>query len=89
MLVLSAIAVGVMGLYDAVTIEETVTVETVHVKDALLLDVSATYMKNGVPMVKVKDENGLHAVTFSFGRKNATTYWVIDGLEEGAQILVQ
>jgi len=51
--------------------------------------VSATYMKNGVPMVKVKDENGLHAVTFSFGRKNETDYWVIDGLEEGAQVLVQ
>ena len=66
-----------------------VTAETVHVKDALLVDVSATYMKNGVPMVKVKDENGLHAVTFSFGRKNETDYWVIDGLEEGAQVLVQ
>ena len=66
-----------------------VTVETVHVEDALLVDVSATYMQNGVPMVKVKDENGLHAVAFSFGRKNATTYWVTDGLEEGAQILVQ
>lgn len=66
-----------------------VTVETVRVKNALLLDVSATYMENGMPMAKVKDENGLHAVPVSFGRKNATTYWVIDGLEEGAQILVQ
>jgi len=66
-----------------------VTVETVSVKDALLLDVSATYMENGKQMVKVKDEYGLHAVSFSFGRKNATTYWVIDGLEEGTQILVQ
>ena len=66
-----------------------VTVETVRMKDVLLLDASATYMANGMQMVKVKDEYGLHAVGFSFGRKNATTYWVIDGLEEGAQILVQ
>lgn len=66
-----------------------VTVETVRMKDVLLLDASATYTANGVQMVKVKDEHGLHAVGFSFGRKNATTYWVIDGLEEGAQILVQ
>lgn len=66
-----------------------VTVETVRMKDVLLLDASATYMENGMQMVKVKDEYGLHAVGFSFGRKNATTYWVIDGLEEGAQILVQ
>lgn len=66
-----------------------VTVETVRMKDVLLLDASAVYMANGTQMVKVKDEYGLHAVGFSFGRKNATTYWVIDGLEEGAQILVQ
>lgn len=66
-----------------------VTVETVRMKDVLLLDASAVYMANGTQMVKVKDEYGLHAVGFSFGRKNANTYWVIDGLEEGAQILVQ
>ena len=66
-----------------------VTVETIRMKDVLLLDASAVYMANGTQMVKVKDEYGLHAVGFSFGRKNATTYWVIDGLEEGAQILVQ
>ena len=74
-------------LYDGTGIS--VTVETVHMKDVLLLDVAATYMENGTQMVKVKDEYGLHAVSFSFGRKNTTTYWVIDGLEEGAQILVQ
>ncbi len=74
-------------LYDGNSFS--VTVETVRVENALLLDVSATYMENGVQMVKVKDEYGLHAVSFSFGRKNATTYWVIDGLEEGTQILVQ
>ena len=66
-----------------------VTVETVRMKDVLLLDASAVYMANGTQMVKVKDEYGLHAVGFSFGRKNANTYWVIDGLEEGTQILVQ
>jgi hypothetical protein len=66
-----------------------VTVETIRMKDVLLLDASAVYMANGTQMVKVKDEYGLHAVGFSFGRKNANTYWVIDGLEEGAQILVQ
>lgn len=66
-----------------------VTVETVRMKDVLLLDASAVYMANGTQMVKVKDEYGLHAVGFTFGRKNATTYWVVDGLEEGAQILVQ
>lgn len=74
-------------LYDGTGIS--VTAETVHMEDVLLLDVSAAYMENGVQMVKVKDEHGLHAVSFSFGRKNASTYWVIDGLEEGAQILVQ
>lgn len=74
-------------LYDGGGIS--VTVETVHMKDVLLLDVSATYMENGVQMVKVKDEYGLHAVSFSFGRKNSSVYWVIDGLEEGTQILVQ
>ena len=66
-----------------------VTVETVRMKDVLLLDASAVYMANGTQMVKVKDEYGLHAVGFSFGRKNANTYWVIDGLEEGTQVLVQ
>ena len=66
-----------------------VSVDTVRMEDVLLLDASAVYMKNGVQMVKVKDEYGLHEVTFSFGRKNASTYWVIDGLEEGAEILVQ
>jgi len=74
-------------LYDGSGIS--VTSQTVHMKDVLLLDVSATYMANGMQMVKVKDEYGLHAVSFSFGRKSETTYWVIDGLEEGAQILVQ
>lgn len=74
-------------LYDGKAIS--VTAETIHMKDVLLLDVSATYMENGVQMVKVKDEYGLHAVSFSFGRKNSSVYWVIDGLEEGAQILVQ
>lgn len=74
-------------LYDGGSIS--VTSELVHMKDVLLLDVSATYMANGMQMVKVKDEYGLHAVSFSFGRKSDTTYWVIDGLEEGAQILVQ
>jgi len=58
-------------------------------KDVLLLDASAAYMENGVQKVKVKDEYGLHAVSFSFGRKSTSTYWVIDGLEEGTQILVQ
>ena len=74
-------------LYDGSGIS--VTVETIHMKDVLLLDASATYTANGTQMVKVKDEYGLHAVGFSFGRKNANTYWVIDGLEEGTQILVQ
>ena len=74
-------------LYDGSGVS--VTVETIHMKDVLLLDASATYTANGTQMVKVKDEYGLHAVGFSFGRKNANTYWVIDGLEEGAQILVQ
>lgn len=74
-------------LYDGGSI--IVTSELVHMKDVLLLDVSATYMANGTQMVKVKDEYGLHAVSFSFGRMSDTTYWVIDGLEEGAQILVQ
>ncbi|MBQ3029421.1 MAG: hypothetical protein IJD26_10085, partial [Lachnospiraceae bacterium] len=68
-----------------------VTVESIHMEDVLLVDESAVYMDNGVQMVKVKDEYGLHAVSFSFGRKddNKKVYWVIDGLEEGAQILVQ
>ena len=66
-----------------------VSVDSVRMEDVLLLDASAVYMKNGVQMVKVKDEYGLHEVTFSFGRKNASAYWVIDGLEEGAEILVQ
>lgn len=66
-----------------------VTVETVHMEDVLLLDEAATYVENGKQMVKVKDEYGLHAVEFSFGRKSTSTYWVIDGLEEGAEILIQ
>lgn len=66
-----------------------VTVETVHMEDVLLLDASATYVENGMQMVKIKDEYGLHAVDFSFGRKSTSTYWVIDGLEEGAEILIQ
>ncbi len=74
-------------LYDGNGIS--VTAETIHMEDVLLLDISATYMENGVQKVKVKDEYGLHAVSFSFGRKSASTYWVIDGLEEGTQILVQ
>lgn len=74
-------------LYDGSGIS--VKVETVHMNDVLLMDVAASYMKNGVQLVKVKDEYGLHAVGFSFGRQNSSTYWVIDGLKEGAQILVQ
>lgn len=66
-----------------------VTVETIYMKDVLLLDASAVYMANGTQMVKVKDEYGLHAVGFTFGRKNSSVYWVVDGLEEGAQILIQ
>lgn len=66
-----------------------VTVETVHMEDVLLLDVKASYLENGMQMVKVKDEYGLHAVGFTFGRKNFNTYWVIDGLEEGTEILIQ
>jgi len=74
-------------LYDGSDIS--VYVETVHMKDVLLLDAKAVFMSNGTQMVKVKDEYGLHAVGFTFGRKNASVYWVVDGLEEGAQILVQ
>lgn len=74
-------------LYDGTSFQ--VTVETIHMEDVLLVDASAVYMDNGVQMVKIKDEYGLHAVSFFFGRRNATTYWVIDGLEEGTQILVQ
>ena len=66
-----------------------VKVETVHMEDVLLMDLAASYMSNGMQMVKVKDEYGLHAAGFTFGRKNAATYWVIDGLEEGTQILLQ
>lgn len=66
-----------------------VTADAIRMEDVLLVDASAVYMDNGVQMVKIKDEYGLHAVSFSFARKNENTYWVIDGLEEGAQILVQ
>ncbi|MBQ9766832.1 MAG: hypothetical protein IJW37_01835 [Lachnospiraceae bacterium] len=76
-----------VGLYAGSSIQ--VTLETVHMEDVLLLDANATYAENGNQMAKIKDEYGLHAVGFSFGRKNTSTYWVIDGLEEGAQILVQ
>lgn len=74
-------------LYDGSGIS--VTVETIHMKDVLLLDANAVFMSNGTQMVKIKDEYGLHAVGFTFGRKNSSVYWVVDGLEEGAQILVQ
>lgn len=74
-------------LYDGSDIS--VYVETVRMKDVLLLDANAVFMSNGTQMVKVKDEYGLHAVGFTYGRKNGTVYWVVDGLEEGAQILVQ
>lgn len=66
-----------------------VTVETVHMENVLVLDASATYTENGNQMAKIKDEYGLHAVGFSFGRKKNSTYWVIDGLEEGTQVWVQ
>ncbi|MGN1084055.1 MAG: hypothetical protein ACI4QX_03570 [Lachnospiraceae bacterium] len=75
------------GLYAGSGIS--VTVETVHMENVLLLETAATYTENGNQMVKVKDEYGLHAVGFSFGRKGTSKYWVIDGLEEGAEILVQ
>lgn len=74
-------------LYDGAGIS--VTVETVHMEDVLLLDVAATYMEDGMQKVKVKEEDGVHEVSFSFGRRNSSTYWVVDGLSEGAQILVQ
>lgn len=74
-------------LYDGTGFS--VTVETIHMKDVLLLDANAVFMSNGTQMVKVKDEYGLHAVGFTFGRKNSSVYWVVDGLEEGAQILIQ
>lgn len=78
---------GCEGLYEGSGIS--VTVETVHMEDVLLLNAAAVYIENGIQMVKIKDEYGLHAVTFSFGRKNSTHYWIIDGLEEGAEILLQ
>lgn len=78
---------GCEDLYDGASIA--VTVETVHMEDVLLLEASAVYMENGVQKVKVKDAYGLHAVTFSFGRKNTAHYWIIDGLEEGTEILLQ
>lgn len=74
-------------LYTGSTIQ--VTVETVHMENVLLLDASAVYTEKGKQMVKIKDTYGLHAVTFSFGRKNNSKYWVVDGLEEGAQVLIQ
>lgn len=74
-------------LYDGSDIS--VYVETIHMKDVLLLDAKAVFMANGTQMVKIKDEYGLHAVGFTSGRNTETVYWVIDGLEEGAQILVQ
>ena len=74
-------------LYDGSDIS--VSVESIHMKDVLLLDANAVFMSNGTQMVKIKDEYGLHAVGFSFGRSTDSVYWVVDGLEEGAQILVQ
>lgn len=74
-------------LYDGSDIS--VFVETIHMEDVLLLDANAVFMANGTQMVKVKDEYGLHAVGFTFGRAEDSVYWVVDGLEEGAQILVQ
>lgn len=74
-------------LYTGSSIQ--VIVETVHMEDVLLLDVAASYLENGNQMAKVKDEYGLHAVGFSYGRKGDSKFWVVDGLEEGAQILVK
>lgn len=78
---------GCEELYEGTSIS--VTVEAVHMEDVLLLEAGAVYIENGVQKVKVRDANGLHAVTFSFGRKNTSHYWVIDGLEEGMEILLQ
>lgn len=66
-----------------------VTVETVHMENVLLLDAAATYIEDGNQMVKIKDEYGLHSAGFTAGRKGTSAYWIVDGLEEGAQILMQ
>lgn len=74
-------------LYDGSDIS--VCVKTICMKDVLLLDAKAVFMSNGTQMVKIKDEYGLHAVGFTYGRSNSSVYWIVDGLEEGAQILLQ
>lgn len=74
-------------LYDARGLS--VSVESIRAENILLLDASCVFMKNGVPMVKIRDAYGLHMVGFSFGRKSSSQYWIVDGLEEGAEVLVQ
>lgn len=74
-------------LYDASGLS--VSVESIHVENILLLDAGCVFMKNGVQMVKIKDENGVHISGFVSGRKSPTQYWIVDGLSEGTEVLVQ
>lgn len=66
-----------------------VSTETIHMNNVLLLPVSAVFMNNGAQMVKLQDQYGLHVAGFFFGRKNTSDYWVLDGLTEGTEVLVQ
>lgn len=74
-------------LYDARGLS--VSTESIRAENILLLDASCVFMKNGVPMVKIRDAYGLHMVGFTSGRKSSSQYWIVDGLMEGAEVLVQ
>lgn len=78
---------GSEQLYDGRSIS--VSTESIRAENILLLDASCVVMKNGVPTVKVKDANGLNTFSFAIGRKSSTQYWIVDGLAEGTEVLVQ
>lgn len=74
-------------LYDARSLK--VSVETIRMDNILLLDAGCVFMNNGVQMVRIKGEGGLYSSGFAFGRKSSTQYWIVDGVQEGNEVLLQ
>lgn len=67
----------------------TVTVSSVIMKDVLMADLNAVYMKDGIAYVKVQEGDTIHTQNVIFADKNDDNYWILQGVEEGQTLIMK
>ncbi|MBO4390551.1 MAG: hypothetical protein J5825_06810 [Lachnospiraceae bacterium] len=60
----------------------------IEISDALLVDSRAVVFDQGRPYVMIAEDGKTRRMFFSSGGNNSTDYWVLDGLEEGTEVVL-